>query len=180
MGTLTERFWAKVDMAGPVVRPELGRCWVWTAGKHNGYGAIGTGSMKDGTRRMTPAHRVSWALHMGAEPGRLEVCHRCDNPACVRPAHLFLGTMQDNMADKVAKGRQARGAALGNRRGERNANAKLSDFDASVIADSCGSSGMLSSIFGVDVATISRARRGSVWSALQRSLGTHSRVRTER
>jgi hypothetical protein len=84
------------------VEPELNTgCWLWTgAPAAGGYGAL----KYDG--RTQKAHRVSWALHHGAMPPReIKVCHRCDTPACVNPAHLWLGTQQDNIADMVAKGR---------------------------------------------------------------------------
>jgi hypothetical protein len=94
--TLAERFWVKVDKNGPL-HPTLGTaCWVWT-GRHLtwGYGQI--------ENHLT--HRLSWRLHNGPIPNRLQVLHRCDNPPCVNPAHLFLGTNTDNRADSKAKGR---------------------------------------------------------------------------
>lgn len=115
--TAEEFFWAHVDRAGPVPphRPTLGRCWLWT-GAVQGYGYGDTSS------RLAPnrlAHRWSWLLHHGEIPHDLCVLHKCDVRRCVRPTHLFLGTQADNIADKVAKGRQARG--------ERNGNARLRD-----------------------------------------------------
>lgn len=101
--TLAERFWEKVDKSGD--------CWVWTANctrDRNGkkqYGLISAGRRGEG---MLYAHRVSWELHFGPVPEDLRVLHRCDNPQCVRPDHLFVGTQADNMADMVAKGRRDR------------------------------------------------------------------------
>ena len=76
-------------------------CWVWIGAKTNGYGVICIGGTK--TRQ---AHRVSWELENGPIPDGMCVCHHCDNPSCVRPDHLFLGTRADNNRDRDAKGRQ--------------------------------------------------------------------------
>lgn len=99
-GTPSEdRFWAKVDKSGD--------CWVWTASvfrERLGYGKFQTGSNR-GESRVAYAHRVSWELHFGPIPNGLFVCHHCDNPPCVRPDHLFLGTAADNVRDMDRKGR---------------------------------------------------------------------------
>lgn len=101
MATLSERFWSKVDKSGD--------CWNWTASlKSTGYGQFQMGTNRRG--RPIAASRVSWFLSTGEWPPEgMQVCHRCDNRKCVRPEHLFLGTNDDNIADKVAKGRQTRG-----------------------------------------------------------------------
>src|ERR1700761_773896 len=81
-------------------------CWIWNgAVSGNGYG-INTRAGKG--KRM---HREYYTHFKGPIPEGMHVCHRCDVPRCVNPDHLFLGTNADNMADKVAKGRQTRGAA---------------------------------------------------------------------
>lgn len=99
--SLEERFWSKVDCRDDT------QCWPWKAGvrrKDEGYGAFWL------NRRHQPASRVAWILTHGEIAAGLVVCHRCDNPCCCNPAHLFIGTPQDNDADRVAKGRQCRGS----------------------------------------------------------------------
>lgn len=96
MKTRTERFWAKVEKRGPA------ECWLWLASRNaQGYGKF---SVASGRGHMG-AHRAVWELVNGAVPDGLWVLHRCDNPPCVNPAHLFLGTCRDNHLDMVAKGR---------------------------------------------------------------------------
>lgn len=80
--------------------------WTGTIGAH-GYAQVSVGNK---TRR---AHRYAWELTNGPIPDGLVVCHKCDNPICVNPSHLFLGTSADNTADKVRKGRQAKGEGHG-------------------------------------------------------------------
>ncbi len=84
--------------------PDSG-CWEWGGGKnHLGYGKFKVGG------RTIAAHRIAYRLHTGVfPPSNMFVCHSCDNPGCVNPAHLFIGTPLDNMRDKVAKGRHSRG-----------------------------------------------------------------------
>lgn len=92
-----ERFWSKVATKGP------DDCWEWGAGiGANGYGKF---RLSD-PRREAGAHRMAWALAKGAEvPEGLCVLHKCDNPPCCNPAHLFLGTKGDNNRDRAEKGR---------------------------------------------------------------------------
>ncbi len=99
------RFWAKVDKsAGP------NGCWIWTAGKSSaGYGAFKYAG------RTCSTHRIAWILANDQIPCGLFICHRCDNPPCVNPTHLFLGTCADNITDCVAKGRTATGNKNGSR-----------------------------------------------------------------
>lgn len=93
--SLFERF---LDHVGPE-DPDTG-CWPWVGSlSGGGYGQIRNGD------RMQQVHRAGWELKHGPIPEGMFVCHRCDNPRCVRPDHLFLGTHSDNMRDMVTKGR---------------------------------------------------------------------------
>jgi hypothetical protein len=102
---MIKRFWMRVLKKG------LNECWNWIGGKTKGYGAFRVGS------RVYRAHRISYHLAYGECPDDLMIMHACDNPRCVNPSHLTLGTCADNLHDMVVKGRS--------NRGERNGNAKL-------------------------------------------------------
>lgn len=110
-----------------------GQCWLWQGAKdRNGYGRMRRRRNADPARNyyLPFAHRLSYELHSGGPiPEGLHVLHKCDTPACVNPAHLFLGTHAENMADMDSKGRRI----TPNRKGERNGHSKLTVAQASEI-----------------------------------------------
>lgn len=130
-------------------------CWEWQKCRDpNGYGRI---SVK---RKMLLPHRVSYEVHRGPIPADTFVLHRCDNPCCLNPDHLFLGDQAANMADKAAKGR----SVFPLKRGADNGWSKLTDADVLAIRAAEGiPQRKLAKQFGVSQLHISRIRRGIVW-----------------
>jgi len=90
------------------VKVPIAGCWLWLTSNHH----FGYGSIKNEVGQKEAAHRFAFRSFVSSIPDGMRVLHRCDQPACVNPHHLFLGTDLDNNNDKVAKGRQARGQSL--------------------------------------------------------------------
>jgi len=151
-------FWAKVKN-GPVLRPELGPCWIWTGAKTRG----GYGTLRRRPRGSIRAHRFAWEITYGELPRDVEACHLCDNPPCVRPDHLFRGTKLENMQDCSAKGRAfAHGPEL-------RPGAKLTPDQVAEIRQKYLAGGVLqrelAAQFGVNQQSVSNIVRGETWEA---------------
>lgn len=151
-----DRFWAKVDKAGP------DECWNWTAGRcRKGYGWFSLWG------RAIRSHRVSYLIARGSIPDGMQVLHTCDVPACVNPAHLWVGTNADNRADMVAKGRASRGA--------KHCCAKLTEVDIPVIRARLAAGEPQRAIaadYGLHQVAISLIKTGANWAHVPHNQGT--------
>lgn len=149
--SVSERFWTKVDKKGE------NDCWNWFGAKNRkGYGQI----KSDGVLKI--AHRLSYEMHVGVIPDGHFVCHTCDNPSCVNPAHLFTGTAADNNADRDAKGRSH------THRGDDHPSAILTYDDVRLIREEYAlgrvSQVVLADKFGVSNSAIHLIVKRKVWS----------------
>lgn len=180
-----ERFWSKVDKSG--------ECWLWTAATFSdGYGTIQIGGQ---ARR---AHRIAYVIANGPIAPELFVCHSCDTPRCVNPAHLWLGTAADNASDRNIKGRTRRGTGNtpgyklphGSNLHERNPRARITMDDAQAIRARYAAGdriAALSRAYGLAHSTVSHIVAGRTWRQYIGSRETYSdaeieldRVATER
>jgi hypothetical protein len=138
------RFWLRVDVRGP------DDCWIWKRGRTAaGYGQFGI------AQRKGYAHRFSWIIANGPIPAGMHILHRCDNPPCVNPAHLLLGTHDENMKDAARKGRV--------HPGELHGMAKLTDAAVREIRGSTEYLYVLAQRYGVSISSVARVRRREAW-----------------
>ena len=142
------RFWAKVDRRG------AGQCWPWIGATSFGYGVL-----RWGGRNRRATHVALEVIDGSDVPSGMEVCHSCDNPGCVNPAHLWLGTRADNLADMVAKGRSAASFGSNALRGPR----RLTDGQVGEIR-ALRSAGekrrLVAARFGIHISHVDRIVRG--------------------
>lgn len=149
VSTAWQRFWPKVDAKNP------NQCWNWTGSR----GTTGYGYFK-ATGRNVRAHRFMWEIANGPVPDGLQVLHHCDNPSCVNPGHLWLGTISDNIKDSFAKGRK-------NFAGERCPAARLTREQALFIRDHKEINPFaLAKQFGVSKAHVRHIQAGNTWKCL--------------
>lgn len=146
------RFWAKVD-----IKLDTDSCWEWQAGKTG----FGYGQFKIRSYHKIDSHRVAWEMFYGEISDGLWVLHTCDNPACVNPNHLFLGTALDNARDRESKNR-------GNKKGEHNSGHKLTQTQVEYIRSRYATGNILqrelATEMNVNPSAISRIVRNKQWS----------------
>ena len=147
---LEERFWNKVNKNGTYCERLGSKCWLWmghkTGGKYGGYGLI----LKNGKNIST--HRLSWTLANGTIPESIKILHKCDNPPCCNPDHLYPGTDLENAQDRDIRGR--------------NGHAKLTWEKVDKIRkmqDNGIPPKELSTIFGVTCADLSDIKNYKIW-----------------
>jgi len=148
------RLWAKIEIG------QQKECWEWKGAKDRlDYGRFSI------NRKMYGAHRTIYGICYGEIPYNLEVCHKCDNPSCCNPSHLFLATHADNMKDMVKKNRQAHNNPCF-QEGEKHPRSSLTNTDVEIIKLKLKqgfSQTMLSQIFNVGIHTIHYIKTGRTW-----------------
>jgi len=150
-----DRFWRKVARADPRA------CWLWTASKKTTRDCYGR--FKIASYVTVTASRVAYALGHGEEPGRMLVCHHCDNPACCNPSHLYLGTVKDNSRDMVKRGRARNGMRKGSSNGANKLTARAV-YDIWRCIRRGQNNTQIGKRFGVHHSTVSVIRLGKFWT----------------
>lgn len=158
---LPQRFWSKVNKNGPIIRPELGPCWTWTASTIGGYGSFRIGSYRDGTRKKVGAHRFMLEAKLGRplQPG-METLHSCDYRACVNPDHLSEGTRAQNAQEAFLRKRGT------NNQGSRHGMSKLTETDILVIRSDSRTQEVIAKSYGINQSHVSNIKRKKTWKHL--------------
>lgn len=158
---LIAAFWARIDRVNGPIHPVCGQCWMY----------LGNPSQRYGHFKDVFAHRFVWELVNGPIPEGMLVLHECDNGKCVNPGHLFLGTPQDNMDDKMSKGRQGDSGTKTPPHGSLNGRAKLTEEIVTQIRELKRSGWTVKEIIAhlsIDVAegTVRSAISGKTWRTI--------------
>lgn len=155
---LVSSFYDRVDFYPDTQDVE---CWGWLGQTDDkGYGRIRDKSSGE----VYKSHRLSWTIHKGDIPDGMCICHKCDNPACSNPEHLFVGTQADNVSDMMNKGRGKKA------HGEGHAGAKLTELDVAFIRHwmKCGyNNSEIAEVFPVNDRSISNIKIGKTWARVQ-------------
>lgn len=122
-------------------------CWLWTGSLTKGYGKLGVGG------KVLYAHRVFNEMSHGPIPDGVKICHRCDTPACVNPAHTFRGSQKDNLADAVSKGRHRAGRWCG----------RLTEDQVRQIRSDHRKNSVIAAAYKVSRPTVSLIKRRRIW-----------------
>jgi len=158
-----ENFWAKVDKTSDPTG-----CWLWTGAKQGGrkgrYGAF-----QMGWKTQKRAHRVSYEIANGPIPDKIMVCHSCDTPLCVNPAHLFLGTAKDNVDDMDTKNRRMPC------KGERNGAAKLTEEVVRKIYLDPRTNREIAAEYSINANLVSQIRLRRIWAEATSDLPNQQR-----
>lgn len=165
----SRNFWANV------AKRAAQECWPWRRSLRHGYGATHLRDAENKRNVSATAHRVAWLVTNGPIPDGLCVCHRCDNPACCNPAHLFLGTYADNNLDRKAKGRngtsERTGFSTNPPRGESNRHAVLTETQVAKLRADYKAGTLNQRQYardhGLSWTTVQRIVRGQTWRHLK-------------
>lgn len=147
---MADRFWERVAVE------DADMCWEWTGGRTSSKW-VNYGKFTDEDGKTVMAHRYSWLIHYGPIPDGMFVLHHCDNPICVNPAHLFLGTHEDNMRDMVAKERQSRPA------GSSHYRTALTESDVLAIRSDTRPRAEIAKQYGLTTKNVGKIQRHDSW-----------------
>ena len=154
---LLDRYWPKVDVRSS------SECWPWKAKARHPFGY---GRMSAGRKMQIKAHHIAYVIQYGPIPKGMCVLHKCDNPACCNPFHLFLGTKKDNTRDMMSKGRWSKPPVV---RGEKHHAAKIPDAEIPKIITDTRAQWRIAEQYGVSETTIWRIKKGlNRWTSAHR------------
>jgi hypothetical protein len=155
-----EKFWAQVGKSAP------SGCWLWTGTKNGtGYGWVYTGYKMNGAKVrsfMKLAHRIAYMLTHGEIPEGKHICHHCDNPPCVNPAHLYAGTQKENTTDAWRRGRRTMNKI--DNAGEKHGMARLDEKTVLEIRASSGPQRAIASHFGISQGAVYLIKARKRWA----------------